>query len=166
MLKSLRNKGAWDKLTDLTENIKVCMFCTTDVHGNMRSRPMTALHVDEEGDIWFFANSMSDVCAELGEEGKVCLSYANTGKNDYLSVSGHAMLVRDKAKSKELWSPMLKAWFPGGHSDPELVLIRVRPEAASYWDNNASKMVELFSMIKAAVTGKPYADGDHGDLKL
>jgi general stress protein 26 len=166
MEKTLRNKGAWDKLTDFAESIKIGMLCTTDVHGNMRSRPMTTLLVDEEGDLWFFANRMGDTATEIGEESEVCLSYSHPGKNDYLSVSGTATIIRDKAKNKELWNSAMKAWFPNGHSDPELILIRVSPTAASYWDSNASKMVVLFSMLKAAVTGKKYKEGEHGDLQL
>ncbi|HLG03757.1 MAG TPA: pyridoxamine 5'-phosphate oxidase family protein [Bacteroidia bacterium] len=166
MEKQLRNKGAWDKLTELAESIKICMLCTTDISGNMRSRPMVVLDVDENGDLWFFANRLSDLCLELGEEGLVCLSFSHPAKDEFLSVSGHAVIIRDKIKNKELWSSMLKTWFPNGHNDPELILIRVSPSTASYWDNDVSKMVELFSYLKAAVTGRKYAEGEHGQLEL
>jgi hypothetical protein len=49
-----------------------------------------------------------------------------------------------------------------------VVLVRVVPHSAEYWDSNDSKMVRLFQMAKAAVTGTtPDVDpGDHGTIHL
>jgi general stress protein 26 len=57
-------------------------------------------------------------------------------------------------------------WFPEGLDDPELALIKVSPVNAEYWDSSSNKMVVLFSMVKAALTGTRYKEGEHGKLKL
>jgi hypothetical protein len=45
--------------------------------------------------------------------------------------------------------------------------VRVLPHAAEYWDSNDSKMVRLFAMAKAAVTGStPDVDTDHGTIRM
>jgi len=81
-------------------------------------------------------------------------------------INGTADLVNDKARMKELWSAVMKAWFPLGLDDPDMTLIKVTPEEVNYWDSNSSKMIVLFNMLKAIVTGKEYAEGEHGTISL
>jgi len=47
-----------------------------------------------------------------------------------------------------------------------MILIKVTPNEVNYWDTNSNKMVVLFNMIKAIVTGKEYAEGEHGKINL
>jgi len=62
---------------------------------------------------------------------------------------------------------MVQAWFPAGPSDQHAVLVRVAPHAAEYWDSNDSKMVRMFAMAKAAVTGtQPDVDAEHGTIRM
>jgi hypothetical protein len=77
-------------------------------------------------------------------------------------------VVRDKAKAKELWNPLLKAWFPQGLDEPDLVLLNVKVEKAEYWDSPSGKMVQLAGLAKALATGHRYhADpGEHDKVEL
>ncbi|CAF1579989.1 unnamed protein product, partial [Rotaria sordida] len=68
----------------------------------------------------------------------------------FVSVSGKAEFVDDKAKLKELWSSYLKVFFPQGLDDPDLILMKVTANYGEYWDSPSSKMVQLYSMAKAA----------------
>jgi general stress protein 26 len=166
MEKTLRDEAAFKKLKDMAEDIKFCMFCTIGYDGTISSRPMTTNEVDADGNIWFFTNKLSEVSIEADQKKDVCLAYACPNDSDYLSVTGVASIVLNKAKIKELWKDAYKAWFPDGISDPDLALIKVNPAKAEYWDSTANKMVILFSMVKAALTGSRYDEGEHGKLKL
>ncbi|HSH68197.1 MAG TPA: pyridoxamine 5'-phosphate oxidase family protein [Bacteroidia bacterium] len=166
MEKTLRNEAAFKKLKEMAEEIQFCMFCTIGYNGSISSRPMTTNEVDEDGTIWFFTNKLSDVSIEADQKNDVCLAYACPSSNDYLSVTGVATIVLEKSKIKELWKSAYKVWFPEGINDPELALIKVIPSKAEYWDSSANKMVVLFSMVKAALTGERYKEGKHGKLKL
>ena len=66
--------------------------------------------------------------SEISKDGQVNLGYPDPSKNDYVSVSGRAEIVRDKATIAEKWSEPLKAWFPDGKDDPQIALIRVHPD--------------------------------------
>jgi hypothetical protein len=45
--------------------------------------------------------------------------------------------------------------------------VQVLISHASYWDVKENKLVQLFKMAKAAVTGKPPTDmGEHGDVRM
>lgn len=166
MEKTLRDEAAFEKLKDMAEDIKFCMFCTLGYDGSISSRPMTTNEVDEEGNIWFFTNKLSEVSIEADQKNDVCLAYACPSDNDYLSVTGNASIILNKAKIKELWKDAYKAWFPEGTNDPDLALIKVVPSKAEYWDSTSNKMVILFSMVKAALTGSKYNEGEHGKLRL
>jgi general stress protein 26 len=166
MEKTLRHEAAFEKLSAMAKDIQFCMFCTIGYDGSVSSRPMTTNEVDEEGNIWFYTNKLSEVSIESDQKKDVCLAYACPTQNDYLSVTGIASVVLDKAKIKELWKSAYKIWFPEGIDDPELALIKVTPVKAEYWDSSANKMVVLFSMVKAAITGTRYEEGEHGKLRL
>ena len=64
-------------------------------------------------------------------------------------------------------NPLVGAWFPKGIEDPHVTLIGVTIDSAEYWDSDKSRMMQLFAMAKAAVTGKPPTDiGDHKKIVL
>jgi hypothetical protein len=75
-------------------------------------------------------------------------------------------VVRDKEKARELWSPALKAWFPQGVDEPDLVLLNVQVEKAEYWDAPASKVVQLAGFVKAVATGQRYDPGENEKVEL
>lgn len=121
-----------------------------------------------DGVLWFFTSSESPKAEEILHRKQVNLSYASVEKQRYVSVSGQAYLVRDRAKAKELWNPAAKLWFPDGVDDPTLILLRVDVVAAEYWDSPSSKMVQLYGMAKSALTGKKSSElGEniHVDLR-
>jgi general stress protein 26 len=55
---------------------------------------------------------------------------------------------------KELWSPMLKTWFPKGVDDPKISLICIDLESAQIWDTPLNKMNLVLSMAKAFKKGE------------
>jgi general stress protein 26 len=80
----------------------------------------------------------------------------------FVSLSGTARIVRDRALIARLWKSSWKVWFPKGKDDPALCLLRVDPTEAAYWDMSGSAGVRyVFEMAKAYVTGRrPPSDDD------
>ncbi len=154
------------KLHALIKDIRFTMMTTAMTDGSLRSRPMATQADESDGTLWFFTDDHSAKVHEILIDTHVNLSYADPAKNDYVSVSGRATLVKDKAKAKALWNPLLKAWFPDGLDDPHLALIRVDVEQAEYWDSPNSKMVQLAGFVKAIVTGKPAQSGENEKVDL
>ncbi|SFD26994.1 pyridoxamine 5'-phosphate oxidase family protein [Massilia yuzhufengensis] len=156
-----------DALSDKIGSMRFAMFTTRDENGHLISQPMTKQQVDADGNLWFYTSSTTELWANIAHEPEVNVSFANNDDSTYVSVSGRAERVVDRTKVKALWNPMVQAWFPNGPEDEHVVLVRVLPHAAEYWDSNDSKMVRLFAMAKAAVTGTtPDVDTDHGTIRL
>lgn len=151
-------------LTEMAEKVRICMFNTINQIGQFHSRPMATAKVEDDGSIWFFTNEYSPKSAEISRDNEVNLGYSDPSSNSYIYVNGKAELVDDMAKKKEYFSPPVKAWFPDGVDDPALILIKVTPSVAEYWDSSSSKMVTAFKMLKSIVTGDKPDMGEHDKL--
>jgi general stress protein 26 len=157
------------KLWDLVKDLKFAMFTTKHPNGHLHSRPLTTQNRrdDEDDVLWFLARRSGDVVKDLQFDPGVNIAYADPGKDTYVSVSGQADLHEDPQKVKDLWNKFDQAWFPGGPTDPDVALLRVRIQHASYWDVHQSKLVQLLTMAKAALTGEKVQHlGEHADVHM
>ena len=163
------NTTAHETLWKLIKDIRFGMLTHSTATGMLHSHPLTTLNrsVDAQADLYFFIPKTGELYERLLTDGEVNVSYADPGQDSYVSLSGQARFVDDLAQKEALWSPAAQAWFPGGHTDPELALLAVRIRHAEYWDVDESKMVQLFKMAKAAITGQPPRElGEHKELTL
>jgi general stress protein 26 len=157
------------QLWDMIKDIRFAMFTTRHSNGHLHSRPMTTQNssLDEDSNLWFFMSRKGEPVADVMAEPIVNVVYADPGDDRYVSVSGTAAVVEDLGKKQQLWSKMAEAWFPGGPTDPDLALVCVKITHANYWDVKESKIVQLYEMAKAAITGKPPTDlGEHAVIRM
>lgn len=157
---------AIEKLNDLIKDIDFAMLTTIDTDGVLRSRPMATQKAEFDGDLWFFTSDKTHKTEEIDKDSRVNLSFANPDENAYVSVSGAAEIVKDKAKMEELWNPVLKAWFPKGLDDPTICLLKVTAEQAEYWDSPSSTLVQIAGFVKAMATGKRADGGENEKINL
>ena len=154
------------KLAKLIKGIRIAMLSTVDTDGTIRSRPMAAQETEFDGVLWFFTGRSSHKTTEIDADHRVNLSFSDPSSSKYVSVSGDARLVQDKAKAAELWNPAYKAWFPKGLEDPDLCLLKVTPTQAEYWDTPGTVIVHAIGFVKAALTGHKATPGEHDKLDL
>lgn len=149
------------KVWEMIKDVQVAMMVTMDEEGGLRGRPMRAVKHDYGEVLWFFTNAHTPKTEEVAEDERVLLSYADPDAQNYVALSGHAEVVRDAAKQKELWSEPLRAWFPGGPEAPDVALLKVTVEGAEYWDAPNSTLVHAWGYLKAITTGEPPKAGDN-----
>jgi general stress protein 26 len=154
------------KLGEIISGIKFAMLTTAEPDGTLHSRPMTTQQVEFDGDLWFFTNLHSPKVWETDQHRQVNVSFADPGKNKYLSASGTAILVRDRAKIEELWKPIYKIFFPQGLEDPELALLKVSVTQAEYWDSASTALGRAIDFAKAYIKKDAGELGDHAKLTL
>ena len=126
-------ESALDQLHEHIRGLDVAMLTTVDRTGRLHSRPMMTLRKPFEGALWFFAQGSSHMVDDVHGHHPVNLSYADSARGLYVSVSGRARMVRDAAKQKKLWEKRLQEWLPLGVEDPSTVLLRVEVQEAEYW---------------------------------
>ena len=155
------------KLVEMVKDVRSCMFLTNPERaGNLAGRPMAINTVDEDGTMWFFTKESSNKVSQIETDTSVSIAIVDDGDGIYLMINGKANLSQDKAKMAELWNPYVKAWFPDGLEDPELMLIKVIPTEANYWDSSSNAMVEMYHTIKAIVTGTVSNEGEYGKITI
>lgn len=159
------NKPQLQKIQDDILAIKVGMLVTKSIVGeNLYARPMQTQEMDADGCLWFFSSKHTDKDHEIKHGAEVNIAYADSNQSSYVSVSGKAHIVEDRDKMEELWSPIMKAWYPDGVDTPGITLLKVEIDSAAYWDSTANKMVELFKIAKAIATGDTYSGGKHAKV--
>lgn len=162
-----KHENNFQKLRELVKDIDFCMLTTVDESGDLHSRPMSSNgDIDANGDIWFFTNASSHKVSEIAKLPKVNVNFADPDNQRYISVSGTAQLVRDRARIDELWRPEFKIWFPEGKDDPEIALLRVTLEKAEYWDSPSSTIGYALSFVSSLVTGKEPDMGENRKVDL
>jgi general stress protein 26 len=157
------NEGA-AKVAELAKDVRIGMLTTVDGAGQMISRPMALQDTEFTGDFWFFAERASRKVEHIATNPGVNVTLA-TGQS-WISVNGHAQVVEDRARAKELWNTAVEAWFPQGPEDASVVLIKVDGDGAEYWDTPGGRLSTAISFAKAKVTGRPYDGGENEQVQL
>lgn len=130
-----------ETLRELIKDIDTAMLTTVTEEG-LVSRPMKTQEVEFDGDLWFFTKKETDKYEEILHDQDVNVAYA--GKS-YVSVRGRAEIVEDLNKKKELWSKAYEKIMQTSYDDPSVVLIKIKAEAAEYWETgNLKKKMAFF----------------------
>jgi general stress protein 26 len=162
----LQGEAARDKLAGLIKGIHIAMMTTMSEDGTMSSRPMAVQDTPFDGTLWFLTRSTSDKVGEVQQDSDVTLTFAEPKDSKYVALKGTATITRDRAKIKELWNPMYKAWFPKGEDDPEIAALRVDVHVGNYWEASSSRLVVMAKYAFAAATGGKMPVGEAGSAKV
>ncbi len=165
--KNLQAEAAIEKIKDLVQQAETCFFCTgLGKEGPFNTRPMTALKVDDLGNIWFMSAIDSHKNADISESSSVQLLFRGKTYSDFLSLYGEALVTQDKQVIKSLWNPLIKTWFTEGEDDPRISVIKVVPEQGYYWDTKHGVIVSFAKQLAGAITGVTLDDSIEGSINL
>lgn len=148
----------------IIEDAQICMLTTYNLSGGLCSRPMYALELDANGNLWFFTSTTSHLISELRSNHNVQITFAS-GKNKFVSASAKAYEVFDRAHMQSLWTPMMKTWFPQGLESTDLVLLRLELEDIEYWEEPTSPVTRITGFFKSMITNQP-AQGHHEKINM
>jgi len=164
---NLNNKEAIDKLKSLVDTIMICLFCTDlKTDDGATCRPMTAIKVCDQGNIWFFSEKRSEKNKAIAADKNVQLFFSHPAKSSYMVVNGEATIILDKAKIEELWTPVAKIWFKEGKEDTNISIIKVTPTTAYYWDTDGNRMINFLKMVTSVVTVTNLITGKEGVITV
>ena len=142
-----------DHLWTLINDIPVAMVVTHDGQGqDMRARPMAMRPVREEGAIYFLTDVDAPKAREIRGDETVCLALADNKRQKYVSITGHAEIIDDRDRVKEIWSIYDKAFWPD-KNDPRIRILRVTLESAEFWEG-AGTVVTAVKLVAAIASGE------------
>jgi general stress protein 26 len=161
-----------DDLYKLIDGIETAMVTTRRADGHLVSRPMQTQRRTTGTDLWFMTNVESEKFEELARDPHVNLAYYKDRTREWVSVSGRAILSRDRDLIDSLYKPDWKAWLgdegdgvrDGGPHDPRIALILVEADSVVYSKSDRPMPLVLFQVVKAMITGEPPKVADLREL--
>jgi general stress protein 26 len=148
-----------ERVWELMKEINIAMLITHDGHGDrLRSRPLAARPHAEENAIYFLSDAQAAKDHEIEANSHVCVAFAETKKQKYVSVTGEAVVSNDRAKIKQLWSAADRGFW-NDENDPSIRIIRVTPSNAEYWESSAGPL----AAVKMAIHGLTGSKADLGE---
>ena len=109
---------------------------------------------------WFVTSEGTAKLDDIAHDAHINLSYFRESKMEWVSVSGTAVISRDRGIIRKLYASDWKAWFGnegdprhGNPDDPRMVLIGVDVQMAEFLEINKPKPLVLFEIAKGWVTG-------------
>lgn len=142
---------------NLAEKIGFCML-TTQTSVDLRARPMAAHPERLENAFYFLTDVHGHKDEEIARNPNVCLAFADSKGQKYVSVSGSAEVNNDRERINELWSTPAKAWWDSP-DDSSIRVLKVTPSFAEYWSSPGT----IVSYIKMAAAALSSAKPDMGD---
>lgn len=158
-----------EKLYEMLEDMDAAMLVTETEERSLRSRPMHVADVERDADLWFVTGfDLAGKLDEIDRRSDVNVALQNGGQ--YVSLSGRATVVDDRAKIADLWQKSWELWFPKGKEDPTIRLIKVTPSTAEYWDVSGAKRLQfMWEAGKALLTDQALDSdkiGEHEKVAL
>ena len=151
-----------DDLYKLIDGIETAMLTTRRPDGSLVSRAMATQRRTAGSDLWFMSNWFSDKLDEMAVDPHVNVSYYRDRTREWVSVSGRAIISRDKNLIRGLYQPDWKMWLgdeggerDGSPTDPRIALIMVEADSVTYSKKDRPTPVILFSLVKGMITGAP-----------
>jgi general stress protein 26 len=152
-----------DRAWELIDTISICMLTSNDA-GRLRSRPMASHALRDENAIRFLTDARHHEEGQIDASPDVCLAFADTHGQKYVSVTGEARISNDRAMIDRLWSTPAKAWWQS-KDDPNIRVLTVTPREAEYWDAPGA-LVSTVKMVAAAATGSRPDMGENRKLAM
>jgi general stress protein 26 len=153
-----------ERLREIMADFDVAMLSTHALDGTMRSRPLAIADNRSDGELYFSTAAESPKVNEILADPRVNVTMQDGRR--FISVTGTARVVEDRALVDKLWSESWKIWFPKGKDDPSLRIVIVDPSEAAYWDGKGVQGLKyVFQMAKAYVQGtRPSSDSDEAHV--
>lgn len=153
------HEEALEMVKSLIKDIEVAMM-TTISDGKAVSRPMQTQETEFDGDLWFLTMKDTAKYKEISANPSVNLAYS--GKS-YVSISGTAEFSEDLERKKEYWNPIFDKLLETSYDDPNVVLIKVIPETAEYWEtgNKLKAVKQLTKKLTGEKTLKDENEMNH-----
>ena len=149
------------QLDELIDKFDYAMLVTRSLEGSVRARPMVIAGHKKGGTLYFATRIDNGKLGEIINDPNVGITLQ--GGRRFVSISGRAEVESDPDVVRSLWTMAMKVWFPDGVEDPHLIVIKVEPDYAEFWDEAGFNYpVVLWEAGKALLKGETPSEDPTG----
>ena len=120
------NRSLEESARRIVASVPYPTFVTTDLSGRPQARTVQPLPPDSTWTVWFATNPRTRKVGEVERDPRVVLHYFDPGTLSYVSLIGHARVVRDHATKVAHWNAAWDSFY--ADRDTSVVLIAVTAE--------------------------------------
>ena len=128
--------------------IDIAILSTRTDNGAIANRPMSNNgDVTYDGTSFYFTYEEARTVSDIQRNPTVALGFSSEAglfsEGIYVAVESTAELIRNKATFQQHWTSDLDRWFDKGIDTPNLVLIKIKADRATYWKGREEGEVKL-----------------------
>jgi len=153
-MRSVEDRKKVDKIWNLVKHEHAAVLVSIRKDGSLDSIPMGCIQGDFDGTLWFLTFKDNPRLHEIEENRHVLVSYVRPSRYEFVSMSGCARIVDDRARVRELWREGFSVWFPDGPDSPSIALIEIAVKTVKSWSKPASLCTYAYYYMKAKLTGQ------------
>lgn len=138
----------------LLEEIKGerCVMLGSPVPG-AHMQPMSPQVDVDSGLIYFYSDNTSEPGAAILNQ-PATVHMCQIEKDYQACVKGKLSPHTDTGTIEKFWSPMVDAWYPGGQTDPKMLMLKFEPIDAKIWASDKSVLGVMYEAAKASMTNE------------
>ena len=118
---------------ELVNRSGFAMLGTNGVEGYPNIKAMIKVENVGLKEVWFSTNTSSKRVAQLKENPKTCVYFADLEKYEGLMLTGTVDVLQDEESRKRLWTDGCEKYYPLGVNDPDYSVLRFTALKGNYY---------------------------------
>jgi general stress protein 26 len=131
-----------------------CIAITVDQNGEANARVVRTSPLSDDWGLRFMTDRRSRKAREIERTGRLTLAYQNDADGAYVTLVGRATIIGDVAVKQATWKPESLRWYPGGPTDPNVVLVDFTTERIELWSAPHDVMPDASKGLWAAALSR------------
>ncbi|MCG6988610.1 MAG: pyridoxamine 5'-phosphate oxidase family protein [Gemmatimonadetes bacterium] len=111
---------------EIMADARFCTFVTVGLDGHPQARVVDPFTPEGEMTVWLATKPTTRKVAQIRADPRVTLLYFDAGTASYVTLVGHAELVRDPVEKAKRWKPAWSGMYEDENRGEDYLLIRVR----------------------------------------
>ena len=134
----LHGLQALPRLLDALARFEPAVLMSADGRGALYAPDPVVEHRGRQ--LWLLADARTLLEWESGRHQDVVLTFQSRDERVFARLSGVAEPVVDPEVATSLWRAAFTRWFPGGPSDPRLLILRFDATSADFYESPSGRV--------------------------
>ncbi|HTD05846.1 pyridoxamine 5'-phosphate oxidase family protein [Undibacterium sp.] len=118
----------------IVAKVQLCTAITVNEEGDANARVVMPYPLSENWTVRFMTGRKCRKTLEMQTTGRLTLTYQCDEEHAYVTLIGRPRLLEhDPELKRTLWLQNSDLWFPGGPSDPDVIVVELKIDRIELW---------------------------------